>query len=83
MYLPDVYHLSYYHLSYVSSTPFWMQAKWSAHRLAVEVAQVLHKDITPFNQFMVFDMPTAEAAVPEWQLCLQAGKGQPLRHRSC
>ena len=78
MYLPDVYHLSY-----VSSTPFWVQAKWSAHRFTVEVAQVLYKDITPFNQFMVLDMPTAEVAVPECQLCLEAGKGQPLRHRSC
>jgi hypothetical protein len=39
----------------------------SAHRFAVEVAHVLHKDITPFNQWMVLDTPTAEAAVPEWQ----------------
>ena len=39
----------------------------SAHRFAVEVARVLHKDITPFNQFMVLDAPTAKAAVPEWQ----------------
>jgi hypothetical protein len=39
----------------------------SAHRFAVEVARVLHKDVTPFNQWMVLHAATAEAAVPEWQ----------------
>ncbi|KAG0699444.1 hypothetical protein DFH29DRAFT_1001955 [Suillus ampliporus] len=37
-----------------------------AHRFAERVAQVLHKDITPSNLWIVINNASAEAAVPGW-----------------
>src|ERR1700710_1063294 len=38
----------------------------SAHQVAAMDAQILHGDVTPFNQWMVMNNATAEDAVPEW-----------------
>jgi hypothetical protein len=38
----------------------------SAHQFATMDAQILHGDITPFNQLMVMNNATTEDAVPEW-----------------
>ena len=38
----------------------------SAHQFAAMDAQILHGDVTPFNQWMVMNNATAEDAVPEW-----------------
>jgi hypothetical protein len=38
----------------------------SAHQFAAMDAQILHGDVTPFNQWMIMKNATAEDAVPEW-----------------